>query len=168
MKTLEKITIKKVTIDDWEKFRDIRLKGLQTDPQAFGGVYSSESQGDSIFWQQRICIVPDRFYYAVEENGVFIAIGGTKKVSDNVYMIIAVYTILESRGQGISSKLLSAIMEDVKTRGVSIVSLMVNVHQHTAVNLYKKLGFEIIRTEKDQKMGDGNLYDEYYMEKVLK
>lgn len=36
------IVIKTLSSEDWEKFRDIRLEALQTDPLAFGSSYAEE------------------------------------------------------------------------------------------------------------------------------
>lgn len=166
MKKLEEIVIKKVSVDDWEKFRDLRLKGLQTDPQAFGNTHAIESKGDKKYWEDRISF-PDRFYYAAEKDDIFVASAGIKKITEDNRMIIAVYTIPEYRGLGLSKKIMNIVLDELKSLGIKTASLMVNVHQEVAVTFYKKLGFEIIHIEKDQQMGDGKMYDEYYMEKQL-
>lgn len=166
MQTPEKISFKKVSPDDWQKFRDIRLKGLQTDPQAFGGTFESESQESEEYWKERFSN-PERCFYAAENGNIFVATAGSKKIAEDNWMIIAVYTLPEFRGKNISKGLIDRIIEEAKKTGASKVSLMVNPQQESAVNLYKKMGFEIIKIEKDQKMGDGKVYDEFYMEKNL-
>jgi ribosomal protein S18 acetylase RimI-like enzyme len=166
MQTPEKISFKKVSPDDWQKFREIRLKGLQTDPQAFGGTFQSESQEGEEYWKERFSN-PERCFYAAEEGNIFVATAGSKKIAEDNWMIVAVYTLPEFRGKNISKELINQIIGEAKKTGASKVSLMVNPQQESAVNLYKKMGFEIIKIEKDQKMGDGKVYDEYYMEKEL-
>lgn len=167
MQTPEKIiSFKKVSPDDWQKFREIRLKGLQTDPQAFGGTFEGESQENEEYWKERFSN-PERCFYAAEEGNIFVATAGSKKIAEDNWMIIAVYTLPEFRGKNISKELIEKIINEAKKTGATKVSLMVNPQQESAVNLYKKMGFEIIKIEKDQKMGDGKIYDEYYMEKQL-
>lgn len=166
IQTPEKISFKKVSPDDWQKFRDIRLKGLQTDPQAFGGTFESESQENEEYWKERFSN-PERCFYVAENENIFVATAGSKKIADDNWMIVAVYTLPEFRGKNISNELISRVIEEAKKTGAGKVSLMVNNYQESAINLYKKMGFEIIKIEKDQKMGDGKVYDEYYMEKKI-
>jgi ribosomal protein S18 acetylase RimI-like enzyme len=161
----EKITFKKVLPEDWEKFKTIRLKGLQTDPQAFGGNFEAESQEDEAYWRERLN--SERCLYAAQEDASFVAIVGAKKITQDNWMLISVYTLPEFRGKGLSKELMSRLIEGVKANGAKKISLMVNVGQRSAINLYKKMGFEILRTEKDQRLGDGNTYDEFYMEKAI-
>ncbi len=164
--TPEKMTYKKVLPEEWQKFREVRLKGLQTDPQAFGGVYESEAQEGEAYWKDRFSN-PERCFYAAEEGNAFVATAGSKKIDDSNWMILAVYTLPEFRGKSISKELISRLIDEAKRAGAEKVSLMVNVLQEPAVNLYKNMGFEIVRTDKDQKLGDGKFHDEYYMEKSL-
>ena len=156
IRTPEKIVFKKVSPDDWEKFRDIRLKGLQTDPQAFGGTFESESAEDESYWKDRFSN-PERCFYAAEEGNAYIATAGSKKIAEDNWMIMAVYTLLEFRGKNISQELINRVIDEAKNSGAKKVSLMVNLQQEAAINLYKKMGFEIIKIEKEQKMGDGKI-----------
>lgn len=167
MQTPEKIiSFKKVSPDDWQKFREIRLKGLQTDPQAFGGTFESESQENEEYWKERFSN-PERCFYAAENGNIFVATAGSKKIAEDNWMIIAVYTLPEFRGKNISQELINHLVDEAKIKGATKVSLMVNPIQESAVKLYEKMGFKTIKIEKNQKMGDGKVYDEFYMEKSL-
>lgn len=167
MQTPEKIiSFKKVSPDDWQKFREIRLKGLQTDPQAFGGTFESESQENEEYWKERFSN-PERCFYAAENGNIFVATAGSKKIAEDNWMIIAVYTLPEFRGKNISQELINRLVDEAKIKGATKVSLMVNPIQESAVKLYEKMGFKTIKIEKNQKMGDGKVYDEFYMEKSL-
>lgn len=162
----EKVTFKKVLPEDWEKFKEIRLKGLQTDPQAFGGTFESESQEAEVYWKDRFSN-PERCFYAAEEDSKFIATAGLKKIADDNWMIVAVYTLPEFRGNNISQELIKCVMDEARKAGAAKVSLMVNPMQESAVKLYERMGFKTIKIEQNQKMGDGKVYDEFYMEKML-
>ena len=162
----ENISFKKVSPDDWQKFRDIRLNGLQNDPQAFGGVFENESQESEVYWRERFSN-PERLFYVAEENGLFVATAGSKKIDEDNWMITAVYVLPEYRGKHISEALVNQIIVEVKNLGAKKASLMVNAVQEGAVYIYKKMGFETVKTEKEQKFGDGKTYDVYYMEKII-
>ncbi len=53
------------------------------------------------------------------------------------------------RGRGIGEALLSSVIEKMRDGSVSFISLEVRCSNTTAMNLYKKLGFEIIGKRKN-------------------
>ncbi len=160
------MNVKKLSSDDWEKLRDIRLAGLKSDPQAFGGVLTEEMERKEIGWRERIDN-PNRFFFAIEENNSLLSLAGAINSKDEGWMLVAVYTLPEARGRGFAKKLTERVIEEVKKNGAEKISLMVNVDQLDAVHVYEKSGFKITKRIRDQKMGDGILHDEYYMERVF-
>jgi ribosomal protein S18 acetylase RimI-like enzyme len=111
---------------------------------------------------------PERPFYVAEIDGAFIATAGARKMADEEdWMIVGVYVSPEYRGRGIAKTLIQRVIEDVGERGAEKVFLLVNVERKEAVSLYGKLGFSIVDSVLAQKMGDGQLHDEYRMEKVL-
>jgi ribosomal protein S18 acetylase RimI-like enzyme len=166
IKSPEKFILKKVLPEDWEKFKEIRLYGLQTDPQAFGKSFENESNETDSYWKEMVS-GSERSFYVVEGGLKFIGIAGLKKMTRDNWQIVAVYVLPEFRGQNLSKRLIEQVIHEAKINNAIKVSLIVNTKQESAVNLYKKIGFEIINTKRDQIMGDGKTYDEYYMEKSL-
>lgn len=160
---VEQIKTLEVTPDQWEKWRDARLAALQNDPQAFGANFEVENQRTAEVWQEKLAR-PDQYLGAVECNNAFVAIAGAYKSDSEKWNIISVYTAPEFRGKGLSKKVLIQVIDGLRSRGAKTISLAVNTQQHAAISLYEKLGFEIIGTEKDQPMGNGELHDEYVME----
>lgn len=158
--------MQKISPENWEKFRDIRLKALQSDPQAFGNTFEGESQKDMAYWKDKLSH-PERRFYSAEEGGTFIAMAGLKKIAEDNWMVTGVYTVPEWRGKNTAQKLVYQVIDEAVKAGAHKASLMVNIQQEAAVGMYKKMGFKVIRIEHDQMMGDGKVYDEYYMEKDI-
>jgi predicted GNAT family acetyltransferase len=158
--------IKKVSSDDWKKLQTIRLAGLKSDPQAFGGDLAEELDRKEPEWR-KIFESQGRFYFAVEENGVFVSLAGAKNIKEKFWMLMAVYTLPEARGKGLAKDLVEKIIQESIDRGATAIQLMVNIDQKDAVHIYKNAGFKILKTLKDEKMSDGRLHDEYFMEKDL-
>ncbi len=158
---------RKVTPDDWQQFKEIRLKGYQTDPQAFGCAVVKDSIGDEVFLRERLTRT-DRFFFIAEENNIFVSIAGAKKVENGDWHLIAVYTIPEFRGKGISQKVCELIVGEIKEKGVELMYLEVNIDQTNAIKQYKNMGFDIVEIEKNKEMADGKLHDEYFMKKQCK
>jgi GNAT superfamily N-acetyltransferase len=158
--------IKKVSSDDWKKFQTIRLAGLKSNPEAFGGDLAEELNRKEPECRKRL-ESQDRFYFAVEENRVFVSIAGAKNIGDKLWMLMAVYTLPEARGKGLAKDLVEKTIQESRDRGAIAIQLMVNIDQKDAVYIYKNAGFKILKTLKDEKMSDGRLHDEYFMEKVI-
>lgn len=162
----EKFAFQKVLPDDWKKYREIRLSGLESDPQAFGSTYEKESKEDESFWKNRLS-ESDKSFYAIEAGSIFVATAGSRKTEEGRNrMIFAVYTLPTFRGKHLSQELIQQIINDAKKEKAVKVSLTVNILQNEAVNLYKKMGFTVISKEKDIQMGGSNV-EAYYMEKKL-
>ena len=163
----ERFETKKLSSADWEKFKELRLKALQSDPQAFGGTYESEVSHDQEYWKT-LLDNPERCFFAAEHQNTLIATAGAKKIQDrdSAYAIIGVYTSPEFRGKGVSSRLISLVEDEVKNRGIKQLELWVNAEQEHAVASYKKAGFAVTGTL-NEKMGDGKSHDVFVMDKPL-
>lgn len=89
-----------------------------------------------------------------------------KRNKDNA-TIYSVYVPKEERGKGIANKLMENLLTELSQKTfLKKVKLTVNTNQTSAVELYKKFGFQEIGTQQF-KMGDGNLADELIMERQL-
>ncbi len=78
--------------------------------------------------------------------------------------VVSVAVIPEHRKKGVGEALVSSAMESMKTYGAKQCYLEVRVSNDPAVNLYKKLGFEVTRTAQGY-YADGE--DAYVMTKKL-
>lgn len=164
-KSLEKFNIRKLVTLDSEKFRNLRLTALKTDPQTFGGSYEDESKKDEEYWKSRISD-PQRSFFVAEEGGNFIATAASMRMNSGNYMITGVYTLENFRGNKLSTQLIQCLIDEAKQKGAKFMDLHVNSENENAIRIYEKLGFKIIKTEKE-KMGDGKIYDLHLMGKDL-
>lgn len=160
------MNIKLVAPDDWKEFREIRLAGLKSDPQAFGGNLTEEAKRKEPEWRKRL-ESSDRFFLVVEENDVFVSVAGAKEISNKNWMLVAVHTLPQARGRKLAQRLTEEVVSECKKRGADRIELMVNIDQKDAVHIYEKAGFKTVKVLKDEKMGDGKLHDELLMEKYL-
>ena len=48
------VKVIKLTPEDWENFKAIRLKALETDPTAFGSSYKQEVNRSEEIWKQKL------------------------------------------------------------------------------------------------------------------
>lgn len=160
------MNIKLLSAEDWQKFKTIRLAGLQSDPQAFGGDMTEEINRQEPEWRRRLSDL-NRFYFGAEDDGTLIAIAGARKIDDQMWMLNAVHTLPEYRGKGLAQEIIKYCLDEARKRGASKMSLMVNVDQKDAIHIYEKLGFQSKKILPQEKMSEGSFHDSNYMEKDL-
>ncbi len=166
------VIIDTVTSDDFAKVKALRLESLRQEPQAFGRSYDEELDKDDDSWKKdfdrNFLDEPTEITVVARSGDELTGMMGAFPKGNDVWAIKAVYIKPKFRGRGISKQILEQMIDKIRSKeGVKIIELMVNKDQDAAVALYQKFGFEIVGEEKDQKMGDGNMYDEYIMHKTL-
>lgn len=153
-----------ITPELWEIYKEIRLRGLQEDPKAFGRSYEEELAFPEEKWKSRC---EDSYgTLAMEGDKPIGMISGYISEEDNqkVANIVGVFVATEARRKRVGSRLMQRILEKIKENPeIGIIRLNVNKEQLAAVGLYNKFGFKII-TEENHKMGDGEEHTEYVME----
>lgn len=158
---------KKLDKNDWKDYRDIRLEALKNEPNAFGSNYEKYKKKDDVYWINILSLLGEKnsksFLCAVLSGEKLVSIGGSYQDKNDEWNIIAIYTKKEFRGLGAGSLLLGEMLKELKNRGVNKVFLRVNVERVPAISLYKKFGFEIIKTVSNQMLGDGKYYKEHEM-----
>lgn len=161
------MTIRVLTVKDWEQFKQIRLQALQTDPQAFFVTYEKELGISDEEWKNKLQKQTHVYVGAFEgERAIGLAGAFTMDIPQE-WILISMYVDSEFRGQDIGGQLIHVIEDMVKEKGATRLSLLVNEHMTSAVRLYEKIGFEIVETVPDQTVGDGSVVDEYRMVKQI-
>ncbi len=163
-KSVPDFVVHKVSADEWQKLADIRTRAIQDAPQAFGDTIENTRARSEEEWRKWT----NGNIYTIEQNGRFVATVTWRKHEEYGDYIVGVWTDPDYRGKGLNKKLFEKIFDDAKKSGVEKISLHVNVDQKAAIQSYRSLGFEITGTVNQKHMGDGNLHDEYAMEKDLR
>lgn len=159
-----------VQADDWEKYKQIRLEALKTDPSAFGRSYEEAARRTDEQWKDQTIENTEKpherkLFLALQAETPVGCVGGFRR-TDGVWVLNAVYVSPAFRGKGISKRLMQTVLENIQAEPeATVIELTVNVERIPAVKLYQRYGFVIIQTLPDQKLGDGNTHDEYLMRK---
>jgi len=160
-------------IEDWEEYRNLRLKALKEDPQAFGDSYSVSLKYGDERWKKRLEDALDGekiwLFFAKDGNklvgmaGAFMEEGSTDTAT-----IVSVYVPVEERGRDISWGLMEELLKTLSQKAyLKKAKLKVRESQTAAVGLYKKSGFQEVGKE-PYKLGNGDLVDMLVMEKTLR
>ncbi len=156
---------------DWEQYKELRLKGLKEEPQAFGESLKSALSKTDKDWQDKLQQVLEGKSWLVfaRVDGVLVGMLEADIHSDEPEKVWlhATWVNKESRRKGIAKKLMEKILQEISSSNAPrIVKLQVNQVQTPAVNLYKEFGFKIIAEEKFI-AGNNELANDFLMEKHL-
>ncbi|MCQ4088411.1 GNAT family N-acetyltransferase [Saccharibacillus sp. JS10] len=161
--------IKNVTKEDVEAYWKLRLEALRTNPTTFGASYEDSLQTPMSDVLQRIKDEPDNYMLMAftEKDKAAGMIGFRRELGikfKHKGIIWGVYVAPEYRGIGIAQGLLKEVINRGKElEGLKKINLCAVTTNQAAINLYKKLGFEIYGTEKNALQYEGREYDEALM-----
>ena len=119
---------------------------------------------------QSISAIKEQFkkgylYYWVKFENKNIGFLAFFPVENKLYLS-KFYLLKEYRGKKISRKMLEFLVNYAKDKKLKSIYLNVNKHNDSAVNVYKHLGFIIIREEKND-IGNGFYMDDFVFEYTI-
>lgn len=160
----------------WREYRDLRLKGLLTDTQAFGRTYELESKLPDERWQQRLKAALEAKYellYFAENSGELVGMLGAfwedSPKTEHVATVVGFYVDPDYRGAGVGKALMAKVLAELSKRPKILKAKLFAVTTQTpAIALYQSFGFEPIGVLKREIKVNDIFYDEFLMEKFLK
>jgi RimJ/RimL family protein N-acetyltransferase len=94
--------IRRVEADDWELLRDIRLRALLEDPDAFLATHAQESAMADRQWQQRATQPNGASFVVVEEAGALGLATGLVAEDPRTVVLVGMWVARALRGTGIA------------------------------------------------------------------
>ncbi len=162
--TIGRIEVVRLTPEDWECHRDLRLRALATDPQAFGATYADNAAYDQATWRARLAAVT---YWQARADGMPLGmvglwdpageVGAGEDLPDGaqaVPFLIAMFVLPATRHRGVARALLDAVVVEARSRGHRHLMLDVAAGNDAAVALYEGAGFRIA-DEREPPVGSG-------------
>ena len=160
--------IRVLTEADGEIFRNIRLRSLQDNPEAFGRTYEESVGQTAEEMAARLKPTSGNTVFGAFEGETLVGMVGLLR-EDRIKerhkaTIWGMYTAPEVRGKGVGKALmLKAIGFARGMEGVEQIQLTVVNSNPVARNLYLSLGFEVYGTERHALKYNGQYYDEDLM-----
>jgi ribosomal protein S18 acetylase RimI-like enzyme len=131
--------IRPADVEDWEAVRDIRLRMLREEPDAYASEYQTEAHFEPGLWKQRLATASS--YLAFDDDHALVGTATGLDTGDGDTYIVGMYVAPEARGSGCAHQLLDAIAElAVRRQGKRLV-LEVTESNIRATRSYRSYGF---------------------------
>jgi RimJ/RimL family protein N-acetyltransferase len=167
------VTIRPVTPDDVNAFRDLRLEALRTQPLAFGADYEENLAHPREFWVNRIAPKEGScsMIYVAEAGNTLVGLTGIRaaegRKQDHVAWVWGVYVREGWRGHRIGDRLVNACTEWGALQGLRYAKLGVLTSNTPAICCYVRCGFTVFALDPEVIAWEGKYYDELLMAKRL-
>ena len=83
-------------------------------------------------------------FFLIRVNGVPAGCGGVKLIGTDYGEIKRMYTRSQFRRLGLAKLMLDHLANYARDRGVALLRLETGIHQHEAIGLYERAGFQTI------------------------
>lgn len=140
------VEIREVRPTEWRSLKRLRLRALETDPDAFGSTFAEERAKPDTAWQEwaadgwglgaqatLIALDSDRWL------GMGVCI--TSETEPRSATVYAMWVEPTARRQGVGKKLLQALIAWASSKKADELLLTVTVGNTAAMNLYEGAGF---------------------------
>lgn len=154
---------------DAQAYQELRLTGLQTNPEAFGSTYEREANFTLETIIDRVKPSKDKFVMGAFDNeglllgiAAFVRENGMKTAHKG--NLFGMYVREEMRGKGVSKNLLLALIARAsEIDGVEQINLTVVSSNEPAKRLYSSVGFQTYGIEHRALKYMGQYFDEDWM-----
>jgi RimJ/RimL family protein N-acetyltransferase len=160
-------TVRRLTPDDAENVREVRLEGLKLHPEAFSRDYEQDAKHGLDEWRTRLA---SRVWFGGfvgnTLSGVVAFSAGDSSKTAHTGSIGGMYVREAARGTGLASALMEAVI-DHATGQVEQLELAVNAENARALKFYERHGFRIVGRMPRALRVNGRYYDELSMVRAV-
>lgn len=132
------IEIRRLTPDDWELYREVRLAALGDAPYAFASTVEQEATFDE--WQWRSRVERAVWFAAVDGARPVGLVGGFAEDSGDLHLV-GMWVAAELRGAGTAARLVDTVLAWAREWRYPGVLLWVADGNDRARRLYERFGF---------------------------
>lgn len=134
-------SIERLSVNDVERFRNLRLLSLKDTPEAFKSTYQYIASLPLGAWEEQLNRLTT---FVAVVDGVDIGLVRCAKVGKppDTAHLHSMWVAPTYRGQGIGEELIEAVFQWAKSKGFKQVILDVVENNQNAISLYKRMGFK--------------------------
>jgi GNAT superfamily N-acetyltransferase len=131
--------VREVGVEDWQRWREVRLRALLDSPSAFGSTYEFEAAFTRQLWEARLAD-PDAVSVLLEEGGAAVAMGAGYQDLPGFLHVVAMWVEPSARGHGVGARVLDHLRAWADARGLRLHLDVVTVNAG-ARRSYERYGF---------------------------
>lgn len=133
------VDLKVLGSDDWQLWKQCRLRALADAPEAFGASLAEWEEADERRWRQRLTDVP--FNVVAVDDGVAAGQASGTALDGGRVELISMWVAPSGRGRGIADSLISAVAGYGRDVDATEIRLSVRRANQRAIRLYQRVGF---------------------------
>lgn len=144
----DKPKIRTMSIEDWQTYKNLRLRALADSPDAFGSTLEREEKRSNTAWKKRL-ISDDKswnlpLFAEVAQEPVGLAWGRIERAMPEIANLYQMWVAPAHRGLGLGQFLLDTVIAWAKEKNASYLELGVTLRDSPAMRLYTHSGFQPI------------------------
>ena len=132
--------IELMTPDSWERGRDLRLRALQNDPDAFEMTYEDEVGEGEAFWRKRLAAACTWIAFCDDAEAGMVT-GAPMRGHSDAAGLFGMWVDPTFRGQGVGVVLVQCVIDWARAGGYARLLLEMGERNQAANGLYKAMGF---------------------------
>ena len=132
------VEILRIGPDEWEAFRDLRLRALREAPYAFGSRYDDWVRAPESRWRDRLANVP--LNLVARHDGELVGMASGVLDGEETAEVISMWVDPAARRSGVAAALVAAVVQWATAAGRTTY-LMVRSDNARAISAYTRAGF---------------------------
>lgn len=134
--------LRRLAPDDWRAYREIRLRALATDPDAFGATLAAALARPESTWWERLALIDHVTVVAQDDAGrpIGMATGGPAD-RPGIAGLYGMWVEPAARGRGVGMALVEWVTAWASEAGYPAIGLGVTTTNEAAKRLYERAGF---------------------------
>lgn len=134
--------IRQLEADDWQLLRDVRLRALTSDPDAFLTTHAEAAQSTEELWRTRAAVRVDGAAFVLDHDGRGEGLVSCFVADDpSTVFLVGMWVAPAWRGTGVARGLVERVVDWARAHGAERVCLSVEPHNVRAARLYEKCRF---------------------------
>jgi ribosomal protein S18 acetylase RimI-like enzyme len=158
------IRVRRLLPEDAALYREIRLEGLRLSPEAFGNTFEVENARPLELYAERL---RGSETLGAFEGAEILGVAGLRvnqgPKESHKGTLVGMYVRPQARNRGVGRRLVEAVIDVARARGIEMLQLAVVSDNEPARKLYAGLGFVEYGIEKKSLKQGGRYTDEVLM-----